>query len=437
MGVSNFTPAEVTWLQEQYATQEVCELLKAEAHGCLKAIATLLTTRYTADFRDCLPAETDAEFAKRRANKTLAERDELVQKHAETTDARAERLMKAATRIYNWVKVHSKNRKTHAEVTKIAPIPTGRSPRKKSAWDVYRAEHPDVTEVPVVTADDGKRRGDLTAFTKMAQLQAEEANKTTDEVGDTALTVEARRAAKAGQLPDYIRATIDHWQVETGWVSFCFAGGIDDVGELSACAEWTGRDAQGEDLKTSSTAKTVVEEAPQPLTNEVVSIGRGDSQDRAIEAAEPSQDQHADPLDKEVMRGSVDARATEEAVDLPAPTAPDSVGGAETTVASVPERAHPGMTKKGTKVAAERAPPGLTKKGKKVVAAARARAGSAPRPKQDTSGRQIGASRQCVMSITERKAAQADSGCKNDLKQASKSRRVAIEPANKKRAKKA
>ncbi|OBZ68073.1 hypothetical protein A0H81_12016 [Grifola frondosa] len=106
-------------------------------------------------------------------------------------------------------------------------------------------------EVPVVTADDGKRRGDLTAFTKMAQLQyasmspadkeayaqrAEEANKTTDEVGDTALTVEARRAAKAGQLPDYIRATINHWQVETGWVSFCFAGGIDDVGELSACA---------------------------------------------------------------------------------------------------------------------------------------------------------------------------------------------------------
>ncbi|OBZ68117.1 hypothetical protein A0H81_12015 [Grifola frondosa] len=94
MGASNFTPAEVTWLQEQYATQEVRELLKAEARGCLKAIATLLTTRYTADFRDCLPAETDAEFAKRRANKTLAEWDELVQKHAETTDARAERLRK-------------------------------------------------------------------------------------------------------------------------------------------------------------------------------------------------------------------------------------------------------------------------------------------------------------------------------------------------------
>ncbi|OBZ65750.1 hypothetical protein A0H81_14375 [Grifola frondosa] len=313
--------------------------------------------------------------------------------------------MKAATRIYNWVKAHSKNRKTHAEVTKIAPIPTGRSPCKKSAWDVYRAEHPDVTEVPVVTADDGKRRGDLTAFTKMAQLQyasmspadkeayaqrAEEANKTTDEVG---IRRSPWKLVEQRQLPDYIRATIDHWQVETGWVSFCFAGGIDDVGELSACAEWTGRDVQGRGFEDIlSTAKTVVEEAPQPLTNEVmceiarmaVAAGAGqlapeevvESMTRSqselpqplaeaiakimpLRAAEPSQDQHADPLDKEVMRGSVDARATEEAVDLPAPTAPDSDGGAETTVASVPERAHPGVTKKGMKVAAERAPPGL------------------------------------------------------------------------------
>ncbi|OBZ65198.1 hypothetical protein A0H81_14814 [Grifola frondosa] len=93
-------------------------------------------------------------------------------------------------------------------------------------------------------------------------------------------------------------------------------------------------------------------ELPQPLAEAIAKI-------MPLRAAEPSQDQHADPLDKEVMRGSVDARATEEAVDLPAPTAPDSDGGAETTVASVPERAHPGVTKKGMKVAAERAPPGL------------------------------------------------------------------------------
>ncbi|OBZ74684.1 hypothetical protein A0H81_05655 [Grifola frondosa] len=249
-GASNFTPAEFAWLQEQYVTDDVRNILETGGHGKRRQAANLLTARYTLHFAALLPPETTEEFTKRKAWKTIAARDAMAPRVEETEPERVERLTKAPTRIYNWVKSHSERRQRHPEGPKIAPIPTGRSPRKKTAWDIYKAEHPDTAEVPVITAPDGSRRADIGTFQKTVhsqftqlpeeikakyeakarELEVDDAN----EAESSGLRAEALRAAKARQLPDYIKSSLAHWQKETGYIFFCYACRIDEFGQLSA-----------------------------------------------------------------------------------------------------------------------------------------------------------------------------------------------------------
>ncbi|OBZ69431.1 hypothetical protein A0H81_10626 [Grifola frondosa] len=75
---------------------------------------------------------------------------------------------------------------------------------------------------------------------KARELELED----TEGAGSSELHAESLRAAKARQLPEYVKATLAHWQKETGYIFFCYACGIDDLGQLSAFTEWVGEDRE-------------------------------------------------------------------------------------------------------------------------------------------------------------------------------------------------
>ncbi|OBZ78461.1 hypothetical protein A0H81_01600 [Grifola frondosa] len=270
MGASKFTAAEVAWLHQQFTSEDVRTILSAQGRGVLCQAANLVASRYTTvKWSEPLPPETVAEFTKRRAGKTVAERQHLQPYTEESEDHRQERLHNVPTRIYNWAKIHyghHNNPATSNQITPmpIAPIPKPSSPRKATAWDIFKAEHPDIDAPPALTTAAGGKRGDIGAFVKLAKakfdalpeherdffvIKAADMNAQTHNdkpQGESSEGEnEAVRAAKAWQLPDHIKHTLKHWRQEMGWIGFCFAGGLDEYGEVSACAEWIGLDAHG------------------------------------------------------------------------------------------------------------------------------------------------------------------------------------------------
>ncbi|OBZ67222.1 hypothetical protein A0H81_13046 [Grifola frondosa] len=130
----------------------------------------------------------------------------------------------------------------------------------EATWLQEQAEHADTVEVPVITAPDGSRRADIGTFQKVvhsqfsqlpAEVKAKYAAKAreleleeAEEAGSSELRAEALRAAKARQLPEHVKATLAQWQNETGYIFFCYACGIDELGQLSAFAEWVGEDRE-------------------------------------------------------------------------------------------------------------------------------------------------------------------------------------------------
>ncbi|OBZ77572.1 hypothetical protein A0H81_01935 [Grifola frondosa] len=186
MGASNFTPAEFAWLQEQYVSDDVRNILETGGHGKHRQAANLLTARYTLHFTGLLPPETTEEFAKRKAWKTIAEREAMEPRVEETEAERVERLTKAPT----------------------------------------------FTQLP----EEIKAKYEA----KARKLEVDDANG----AGSSGLHAEALRAAKARQLPEYVKSSLAHWQRETGYIFFCYACGIDEFGQLSAFSEWVGEDAQ-------------------------------------------------------------------------------------------------------------------------------------------------------------------------------------------------